>query len=185
MAQIYEQLANSYASRDSEKDGSAQDSTTSPSETTTTTTATTTAAASVSLSEAEWEDQALLQCCETPYSTVMADVDSSVLAAVLGDTIREAEEIERADKRQKFDTTELNIVSATEAIDSQEGDSLFSLKESAKTFMEKGVKMVADPTPLPQSRIMNCAGTLTVYVNEKNQVDEFQFLYTAMDTIDT
>ena len=175
MAQIYEQLANSYASRDSEKDGSAQDSTTSPSETTTTT-----AAASVSLSEAEWEDQALLQCCATPYSTVMADVDSSVLAAVLGDTIREAEEIERADKRQKFDTTELNIVSATE-----EGDSLFNLKNNSNTFLEKGVKMVADPTPLPQSRIMNCAGTLTVYVNEKNQVDEFQFLYTAMDTIDT
>ena len=180
MAQIYEQLANSYASRDSEKDGSARDSTTSPSETTTTTTATTTAAASVSLSEAEWEDQALLQCCETPYSTVMADVDSSVLAAVLGDTIREAEEIERADKRQKFDTTELNIVSATE-----EGDSLFNLKNNSNTFLEKGVKMMVDPTPLPQSRIMHCAGTLTVYVNEKNQVDEFQFLYTAMDTIDT
>ena len=68
-------------------------------------------------------------------------------------------------------------------------ESVFIKKEVVKSlfdecehkYLQPGVKIYAEGRRLPESILIRCSGTFTVWVNEDNKIDEYAFLYTAMD----
>lgn len=48
-------------------------------------------------------------------------------------------------------------------------------------YLEPGLNVYAESRRLPESVIIRCSGTFTVWVNDDNKIDQYAFIYTAMD----